>query len=156
MTMNKNRIRLTESQLQRVIKESVKRILRESQIDEMYDIDDDGFIDYDEYGRAKNRSYTDKYKVSKNPSDVYQSLSQTPYRDPRAETNYGYREYERNPFSDDTGKYMRPSDYFVRGWDGDEKWGEDLEKMSKKHQNGNFDSADKRPLHRRGSLNREL
>lgn len=47
--MNKNRIRLTESQLHRVIKESVNKILKESEYDNSWGVDDNDFNDAIDY-----------------------------------------------------------------------------------------------------------
>ena len=157
--MNKKLIRLTESDLHRIVKESVNRVLNE-----VWDIDDNGIVDYDEFGRAKNRSYADVIGLGRGlPSDTKRTLRSTPHRDPRAETNYQYRldEPEGREHSDDSGKWMRPSDWFVRGYDGwynDEF--KDFDKQtsqqpkSDKSFNRALGAADKRPLHRKGSLNR--
>ena len=56
----KRTISLRESELKRLIAESVKRA-----INEVWDIDDNGVIDYDEFGRAKNRSYADVRGLSR-------------------------------------------------------------------------------------------
>ena len=56
----KQTIKLRESELKRIIDESVKRA-----INEVWDIDDNGVIDYDEFGRAKNRSYADVRGLSR-------------------------------------------------------------------------------------------
>lgn len=163
---NKNRnmkqtIKLRESELKRVIAESVKRAINEA-----WDIDDNGVIDYDEFGRAKNRSYADVRGLGRGlASDTKELLRHTPHRDIRAETNYQYRLDEPNgrEFSDDSGKWLRPSDWFVRGsdgWDNDEF--KDFDKQTSqqpkadKSFNRALDAADKRPLHRKGSLNRAM
>lgn len=153
--MSKKLVRLTEGDLHRIIKESVNKVLNE-----VWDIDDKGIVDYDEYGRAKNRSYADMEGLDpKLPSDTKRHLMNTPHRDARAETNYQHRFSEPNEFSDDTRKTIRPSGWFVRGSDGwysDEF--KDFDRQSSKlpKMNKAFDTADKRPLHRKGSLNREL
>ena len=95
----KQTIKLRETELKRIIAESVKRA-----INEVWDIDDNGVIDYDEFGRAKNRSYADMRGISRSlPSDTKEFLRTTPHRDSRAETNYQYRLNEPNgrEFSDD-------------------------------------------------------
>lgn len=80
----KQTIKLRESELKRIIAESVKRA-----INEVWDIDDNGVIDYDEFGRAKNRSYADVRGLSRGlASDTKELLRNTPHRDFRAETNY--------------------------------------------------------------------
>lgn len=56
----KQTIKLRESDLKSMIAESVKRA-----INEVWDIDDNGVIDYDEFGRAKNRSYADVRGLSR-------------------------------------------------------------------------------------------
>lgn len=71
--IRKNRIRRSESQLNRFIKETVNKVLHE-----MWDIDDEGIVDYDEFGRAKNRSYADVRGIKKGtPFDVAGSLRQS-------------------------------------------------------------------------------
>ena len=159
----KQTIKLRESELKRVIAESVKRV-----INEVWDIDDNGVIDYDEFGRAKNRSYADMRGISRSlPSDTKEFLRTTPHRDSRAETNYQYRLNEPNgrEFSDDSGEWLRPSDWFVRGAagrTGDEF--KDYDKQISKNHGTNISAADRRwmkaadsrPLHRKGSLNREM
>lgn len=157
--MNKKLIRLTESHLHRIVKESVDRVLNE-----VWDIDDNGIVDYDEFGRAKNRSYADVRGLDRGlPSDTKRILRSTPHRDPRAETNYQHRldDPKGREHSDDSGKWMRPSDWFVRGADGwhDDEF-KDFDKQTSqqpkadKSFNRALGSADKRPLHRKGSLNR--
>lgn len=157
--MNKKLIRLTESDLHRIVKESVNKVLNE-----VWDIDDNGIIDYDEHGRAKNRSYADVHGIGRRtPSDVRQSLMTTPHRDPRAETNYAHRIEGPNGWEhqDDTNKWLRPSDWFARGADGlDGDEFIDFDKQTSirtpkdKRLGKALDAADKRPLHRNGSLNR--
>ena len=148
-----------ESKIGRAIRESVDRVLNE-----VWDIDDNGIVDYDEFGRAKNRSYADVRGLGRGlASDTKQHLRSIPHRDPRAETNYQYRldEPEGREHSDDSGKWMRPSDWFVRGADGlDNDEFKDFDKQTSqqpktdKSFNRALDAADKRPLHRKGSLNR--
>lgn len=165
---NKNRnmkqtIKLRESELKRMIAESVKRAINEA-----WDIDVNGVIDYDEFGRAKNRSYADVSGLSRGlASDTKELLRHTPHRDIRAETNYQYRLDEPNgrEFSDDSGKWLRPSDWFVRGADG---WNDDefndYDKQIGNNHGTNTSAADRRwkkaadsrPLHRKGSLNRAM
>ena len=159
----KQTIKLRESELKKIIDESVRRALNE-----VWDIDDNGIIDYDEFGRAKNRSYADMRGISRSlPSDTKEFLRTTPHRDRRAETNYQYRLNEPNgrEFSDDSGEWLRPSDWFVRGadgWTGDEF--KDYDKQISKNHGTNISAADRRwmkaadsrPLHRKGSLNREM
>jgi hypothetical protein len=159
----KRTIRLRESELRRMIAESVK-----GAISETWDIDDNGIIDYDEFGRAKNRSYADVRGLSRGlASDTKEHLRSIPHRDFRAETDYQYRldEPKGREFSDDSGKWMRPSDWFVRGadgWDDDEF--NDYDKQISKNHSTNTSAADRRwqkaadsrPLHRKGSLNREM
>ncbi len=157
----KRTIKLRESELKRMVAESVKRAINEA-----WDIDDNGVIDYDEFGRAKNRSYADVRVLSRGlASDTKELLRHTPHRDIRAETNYQYRLDEPNgrEFSDDSGKWLRPSDWFVRGadgWDNDEFRDFDKEtsqpKADDKSLNRALDAADKRRLHRKGSLNRAM
>ena len=157
--MAKKLVRLTEVDLHRLIKESVDRVLNE-----VWDIDDNGIVDYDEFGRAKNRSYADvKGLGSELNSDTKQYLRSIPNRDFRAMTNYQHfidgpkgREY-----SDDSGKWMRPSDWFVRGADGlDNDEFKDFDKQTSQQPKADksfyraLDAADKRPLHRKDSLNR--
>lgn len=44
----------------------------------MWGIDDEGIVDYDEFGRAKNRSYADVRGIKKGtPFDVAGSLRQS-------------------------------------------------------------------------------
>jgi len=154
-------IRLTESDIHRIVKNSVKRI-----INEMWDMDDNGIIDYDEFGRAKNRSYADMRGLGRGlASDTKDLLRHTPHKDPRAETNYQHRinDPQGREFSDDSGQWMRPSDWFVRGADG---WNDDEfldfdkqtaqdDKISPADKRW-MDASDSRPLHRKGSLNREI
>lgn len=157
----KKRIRLTEGDLRKIVKESVNKVLNE-----VWDIDDEGIVDYDEFGRAKNRSYADVRGVSRRlPLDVKRSLRSVPHRDRRAETNYQHILDEPNgrEFSDDSGEWMRPSDWFVRGADGwhDNEFN-DFDKQTSRQPKADksferaLDAADKRPLHRKGSLNREF
>lgn len=159
----KQTIKLRESELKRIIAESVKRA-----INEVWDIDDNGVIDYDEFGRAKNRSYADVRGLSRGlASDTKELLRNTPHRDFRAETNYQYRLDEPNgrEFSDDSGEWLRPSDWFARGADG---WNDDefndYDKQIGNNHGTNISASDKRwkkaadsrPLHRKGSLNRAM
>ena len=165
---NKNRnmkqtIKLSESELKRVIVESVKRV-----INEVWDIDDNGVIDYDEFGRAKNRSYADVRGLGRGlASDTKKLLRNTPHRDFRAETNYQYKLNEPNgrEFSDDSGEWLRPSDWFVRGADGwnDDEFNDYDKQIGNKHGTNTSaadrrweKAADSRPLHRKGSLNRAM
>lgn len=157
----KQTIKLRESELKRMIAESVKRAINEA-----WDIDDNGVIDYDEFGRAKNRSYADVRGLGRGlASDTKQHLRSIPNRDFRAMTNYQYfiDAPEGREFSDDSGKWLRPSDWFVRGadgWDNDEF--KDFDKQTSqqpkadKSFNRALDAADKRRLHRKGSLNRAM
>ena len=162
-TNMKQTIKLSESELKRVIAESVKRV-----INEVWDIDDNGVIDYDEYGHVKNRSYADVRGLGRGlASDTKKLLRNTPHRDFRAETNYQYRLNEPNgrEFSDDRGEWLRPSDWFVRGADG---WNDDefndYDKQIGNNHGTNTSAADRRwekaadsrPLHRKGSLNRAM
>lgn len=160
--MRKNRIRLSESQLHRVIRESVNKILNE-----VWDVDDEGIIDYDEFGRAKNRSYADVIGIKRGtPSDVAVSLSKTPYKDKRAQTNIPDYMLEPNKFADDRGKYLRPSDWFVRGADGvkDDEFVDFDRKANNPRANKNqtaadmrwMKSADSRPLYRKNSPNNDI
>ena len=158
----KQTIKLRESELKRMISETVKGV-----INEVWDIDDNGIIDYDEFGRAKNRSYADVRGLGRGlASDTKQHLRSIPNRDFRAMTNYQYfiDAPEGREYSDDSGKWMRPSDWFVRGadgWDNDEF--KDFDKQTSqqpkvdKSLNRALDAADKRPLgNRKGSLNRAM
>ena len=158
----KQTIKLRESELKRMISETVKGV-----INEVWDIDDNGIIDYDEFGRAKNRSYADVRGLGRGlSSDTKRHLRSIPNRDFRAMTNYQYfiDAPEGREYSDDSGKWMRPSDWFVRGadgWDNDEF--KDFDKQTSqqpkvdKSLNRALDAADKRPLgNRKGSLNRAM
>lgn len=155
--------RLTESRLRGMIREAVKRA-----VNEVWDVDDDGIVDYDEFGRAKNRSYADVRGLSRGlPSDAKQHLRSVPNTDLRAMTNYQHfiDSPKGREFSDDSGKWMRPSDWFVRGADGweDDEFN-DYDKQIGKNHSTNTSAADKRwekaadsrPLHRKGSLNRAM
>lgn len=159
----KQTIKLRESDLKSMIAESVKRA-----INEVWDIDDNGVIDYDEFGRAKNRSYADVRGLSRGlASDTKEFLRNTPHRDFRAETNYQYKLNEPNgrEFSDDSGEWLRPSDWFVRGADGwnDNEFNDHDKQIGNNHGTNTSaadrrwkKAADSRPLHRKGSLNREM
>ena len=159
----KRTISLRESELKRLIAESVKRA-----INEVWDIDDNGIIDYDEFGRAKNRSYADVRGLSHGlASDTKEFLRNTPHRDFRAETNYQYRlnDPKGREFSDDSGEWLRPSDWFVRGADGwnDDEFNDYDKQIDNNHSTSTSaadrrwkKAADSRPLHRKGSLNRAM
>ena len=69
--MNKNRIRLTESQLHRVIKESVNKVLRESET--ILDYDDELRNDYDEW-ETQNEMWVDY--VSEHLDELNYALQQ--------------------------------------------------------------------------------
>lgn len=155
----KQTIKLSENQLKAAIKESVANILREKN----WDIDDKGIVNYDDNGDATNRSYADVHGIKRGtPSDVRRSLMTTPARDIRADVNRMKAQSADYPsdFSDDKGKWMRSSDFYAQGYDHDRFGNEFPEDINTEKPKGEFaDSAfgmDKRPLHRKGSLNREL
>lgn len=195
--MKKNRIRLSESQLHRVIKESVKKVLKEA---DYIRPDDDDFFDYEDSvgdDREQYRTLTnyDKgFRVDRNKGIVppaRTSFDKYLERLPN-EPSEGRKKWEMNqdfdslrhdfPSVDDVfngekgvdndrelrGQYFKK--HFINNdWSrNDEKeqntvshdlWKtnnmRDKEKVAKWRQNQkDFSVADKRPLHRKGSLNR--
>lgn len=142
-------ITLPESQLHNVIRKCVNEALNE-----MWDMDDNGIIDYDENGVTYNRSYSDTNKLPKNlPNDTLNILKHTPHRDIRANKNFVKHHYEPNDFSDDRGRKIRPSDWYVRGSDD---YKNDVNSKQQKKNKKIDNIGDTRPLHRKDSLNREL
>lgn len=159
--MNKNRIRLTESQLQRIIKESVKRVLKESVERDIWDASDEYSMHqdwplsyYGYYGpeAPKNSSKEDENEYSWKSLNALNNLKKLNMKS-RQEDEHVFDEFapSRKDFMDGMYDNELDSMYYERlKNDLDNKWKDtkDMEKVSKR--------ADSRPLHRKGSLNRAI
>ena len=213
--MSKNRIRLTESQLHNIIKESVKRVLKETRFDYI-DLDPyeyDKMIDNDYRSRAeraydeiRNGVYDDKVpQWASGERDVYDDLDLDidlggeGLQDAVNDRNFvidksSALKYGQNPSDYPSSKKWHETNYPKDGNPNiknrrntsdvlsDEYWEDkEMRDFGKKHplvltKKGRFrkfgnvdklasnvqkdlygtDQADKRPLHRKGSLNRAL
>lgn len=163
--MRTNKIRLTESQLHKVIKESVKRVLKESvesdiwhASDEYSQLHDFPYCYYDYYGPRppKNSSKEDENEYSWEALNALDDLkkSNMKKRQERAEKTKEFFDKfgpSRKDFMDGVYDKVLDKMFYERlKKDLDNKWKDtkDMEKVSKR--------ADSRPLHRKGSLNRAM
>lgn len=161
--MNRNRktIRLTESQLNRVIRESVKRVLEESVEGDISKASDEYSMHqnlplsyYGYYGpkAPKNSSKEDENEYSWESLNALNNLRKSNMKS-RQEYEHAFDEFAPSSKDFMDGMYDSELDSMFYGRlknDLDNKWRDtkNMEKVSKR--------ADSRPLHRRGSLNREL
>lgn len=166
--MRKNRIRLTESQLHRVIKESVNKVLRESWKEDMFDDyniptswkeHDNGIATYNKYGDNIGDDVFDApYYGDSEESQNRRGESHLAwdYAHPEKSFVRGLNNYYHFSHSDNDSKYERPHRYTQ----GDDEIWKGVNKPQKPQRDRKLeralDAADKRPLHRKGSLNREL
>lgn len=156
--MKKNRIRLTESQLHRVIKESVKKVLKESvegEIDD-YSMQHNWPLFYCNYYEGpeapENSSKEDENEYSWKSLNALNNLKKSDMKSSQeVEDVFNKFAPSRKDFMDGMYDNTLDSMFYERlKNDLDNKWKntKDVEKYSKQ--------ADSHPLHRKGSLNREL
>lgn len=119
--MAKKRIRLTESDLHRIIKESVKQILKETRLD----YDEDNFSG--RYNINNNSDYIDDYGYIDNPNEK-------PYLggDKKQENEYSWREFDTHgviPTASGNGKFFRKgTDKYIKKDVNDSLYNRDLHK----------------------------
>lgn len=164
--MRKNRIRLNESQLHRVIKETVKKVLREGHV--WTDGNENGPFEFDmESGyptlQTRERGYDEYYDGDKTP--IVRKQTAEPWE---------YEYLSKNPFATDdrsnASDYVRSGKIFPRdehyqyssqcdpipAYDDMESFNKNQDNKMKANTKRAISASENRPLHRKGSLNRAM
>ena len=157
--MNKKLIRLTESDLHRIVRMSVNKVLRESEYGKptSWKEHNDGIATYDEYGNEIGGYNFGAPFHGDSPESLARRKERHAASDfghPNSDRLIHNRTHSAHDFShsDDDAVFFRHN---VLG--DDEIWKDNEigrgNKIDKNLQRA-LDAADKRPLHRKGSLNR--
>lgn len=164
----KQTIKLRESELRRMIAESVRRILRESDERHAWDLTDDGVEEFSMDGNWPSDRWDNEHnwdrRIGKGANALRMGLDQQSGNDWKQGSVYD------NPYAQDKREnardYVNKGKYYPYGF-GSQLWDDyaedDLEDFNNAEQRKMAAAdkrwqraADSRPLHRKGSLNRAM
>ena len=160
----KQRIRLTESELHRIVKESVNRILSEARY--AWDLTDDGAEEYPMDGNWPSDHWDNEHNWNRSTAKGANALRMG--LDQQSGNDWKQGSVYNNPYAQDNRKnardYVNKGKYYPYGfatqlWDDNAE--DDLNAFNKRQHQKQVaadkrwqKASDKRPLNRKGSLNR--